>query len=147
MYTKKTLIFIFLTLFLFGCSSKRTITTYENPSLLDKVWGVVSIQGVKIEYKNQSDVLFFTFSNDRKVHGFAGCNSYEGNFSADEDKMTIQQVAITKKACPESQLEKQFLKGLAQIVRFYVHDKTLKFFDESGKEIFRCALVEEEKLP
>ncbi|MBO7635688.1 MAG: META domain-containing protein [Paludibacteraceae bacterium] len=147
MHTKKIVIFLLLTTLLLGCSSKRTVATYENPSLLDKVWGIVSVQGVKIEYKNQADVAYFTFTSDKKVHGYAGCNNYNASFSAEEDKMTIQEIAITKKACPEYQLEKKILNGMAMVAKFYVRNKTLKLFDENGKELFNCVLVEEEKLP
>lgn len=142
---RKCFYVLFMIFVLVGCASKKTtVSVYNNPSLTNKVWGVTSIQGTTIEYKNQANVVYLTFSEDYKVHGFAGCNNYGGSFTADGNKMTIQQVAVTKMSCPEFRLETQFLKAIHKIVSFSVSKKTLKFYDENGKILLDCVLVEEE---
>ena len=62
--------------------------------------------------------LTMEFSKDGKVSGSAGCNTYTASYTFDGPRLVIDQVAVTRKMCPNVELmeqEQQFLKALATV--------------------------------
>ena len=60
------------------------------------------------------------FSDDGGITGFTGCNSLSGSYTLDDEKLAIDPLATTKKACPSQEASEQeagYLAALQSAVR------------------------------
>lgn len=59
---------------------------------------------------------------DNSVNGFAGCNNYNGTYQQQKNRLTISNIASTKKACapPQMQIEQEFLAALSNVQQYEV---------------------------
>jgi heat shock protein HslJ len=69
------------------------------------------------------------------VSGNAGCNEYSGSYTVDGDKLTIGQVAATKKACgpAETALETAYLAALGKVATYSIDGESLELKTTEGK--------------
>ncbi len=78
-----------------------------------------------------------TFTNG-KVSGTSGCNTYNGPYTVDGDKITIGPNLIsTQMACgpAETTVEKVFLERLPKVASYNITGSTLTLADSSGKAL------------
>lgn len=71
------------------------------------------------------------FGNDGRVSGSGGCNSYGGNFRVQGDRITFNQVFSTKRACLNSEgnrQESQFFLALESANRFRLSGNQLSVY-------------------
>lgn len=76
------------------------------------------------------------FSNDGQATGDAGCNSYGGSYSVDNDLIRFGEVVSTEMACTESNLmaqEQQVLQALSSADRFEVRGDQLTLWYDNGR--------------
>lgn len=130
----KITIFI-LALTIMGCSNKKsdnettdanakpidTTTTQskdkisaENLSIEQKQWKLKTLEGKDIEMvENQEKDMFFRLdTNENRVMGFSGCNTFNGTYALEEgDRIRFTQMASTLKICPDVEInESEFLQ-------------------------------------
>jgi len=77
-----------------------------------------------------SNKIVITFDDtSNKVTGFAGCNSFFGNYSIDDNAITFENIGASKKLCHSevSKLENQFLKALNATDSFSIKDNFVSF--------------------
>lgn len=68
------------------------------------------------------------------VAGSAGCNRYNGDFTAEGDGITIQTLGTTLMACEEATVHQEdaFLAALEKATRFTTDEDTLTLTDDGG---------------
>ncbi|RUO39823.1 hypothetical protein CWE15_08685 [Aliidiomarina taiwanensis] len=71
------------------------------PSLENVKWMVTELNGQDVSGEN----LHFTFHEDGKVTGYAGCNNFFGQYSATAGGIHFEQFGATKMACAESAMD------------------------------------------
>jgi heat shock protein HslJ len=56
------------------------------------------------------------------IQGFGGCNQYRGGYQTQQNRLTVGEIASTKKACSPDQmrLEQTFLAGLSNVQRYEI---------------------------
>jgi uncharacterized membrane protein len=71
---------------------------------------------------------------DNRVVGHGGCNRFSGSFQVRGNQITFRQIAATRMACPDMDVEKAFLSGIAnQTLRYRLDDGRLVLKD--GEDI------------
>ncbi|MUU79825.1 META domain-containing protein [Winogradskyella endarachnes] len=81
---------------------------------------------------NKITITFDIATN--KVTGFAGCNSFFGNYTLEKSTLTFQNIGASKKFCAgtASKTERQFLKALNSIDSFSISDNLISFSAENS---------------
>lgn len=76
------------------------------------------------------------FSEDGKLNGSAGCNTYMSSYTLDGQSITIQPLATTRKLCPEPagvmEQEAAFVKTLPQATTYTISGGNLELRTAEG---------------
>lgn len=88
----------------------------------------------------QATELTATFA-DGRISGSGGCNRFMGGYEVEGDRLTIDQLASTFKACeqPIMNQESKFLQALQGAQRYEVNDRglTIYYQTEQGSGVLR----------
>lgn len=88
----------------------------EKPTedITEKYWKLKTLEGkeVKMSKNQEREVYFMLKTNDNSVIGFAGCNSFSGNYTLEEgNRIRFSKMVSTLMACPDVDInEVEFLK-------------------------------------
>jgi heat shock protein HslJ len=78
-------------------------------------------------------------SNDDRISGSAGCNTYSANYEMDGKQLSINEMSYTEMACqlPEGimEQEQEFLSILRNARSFEADDTTLTIFCSGGLQL------------
>jgi len=106
--------------------------------LFGQKWLVESVRGVRTFDKLRTELLI---SKDGNVSTTVGCNRMSGKAMIDGDRLTVGQLASTRKACrpPLMELEGRYAAALGTTRSFRIEGRLLKFVDGAGNNqiIFR----------
>lgn len=100
--------------------------------LTSDMWYFSTIKDILVDRGNKSetDKYYLKFNNSGIVNGKTSCNNYNGKFDVDENGLvTIRDLIMTRKACPNSDLERKYLEILSQKFRYEIESDTLYFRD------------------
>jgi heat shock protein HslJ len=102
-------------------------------SALAGTWVVEDILGGGIIDRSRITLEF----SERRVAGNASCNSYQGAWSLVDEQLSIVDVAVTMKACPEAIMnqERRFLDALAAADGIRVDDTGALFLTSGGNDL------------
>ena len=92
-------------------ATKKKASDVETINIeLNKEYYVNTLMGENIEDKN---ITLKLNSEENRISGFSGCNSYFGDYNLTKTTIDIQNLAATKKFCSETmQLERTYLDAL-----------------------------------
>jgi heat shock protein HslJ len=75
-------------------------------------------------------------SEDLRVQGFSGCNSFMGAYELEGPKITFSRVAGTMMACAgDMSIERRILEMLGSVRTWQISGKTLRLMDQAGTPI------------
>lgn len=101
-----------------GCKSqKAVVATFSD---LDGEWGVVEMNGKKLNPEETNQVLVFDMAQNR-LSGNAGCNRLTGGVEytdAQKNIIKFPRIATTRMACQDMEGEQELLGVLDKVVRF-----------------------------
>ncbi|MFZ2323796.1 MAG: META domain-containing protein [Ignavibacteriaceae bacterium] len=104
---------LFATLFLGSCSTGNLPTQINGSE-----WNVISILGKTLyENKTTKNIPYLSFSDNGKLFGSTGCNSFTGFYKLKGASLSISPGSITKMACPEN-TEQSFLNAIKQATSY-----------------------------
>lgn len=99
-------------------------------------------------YKNRTDALVtvidgseiaFEITEDGKITGSAGCNTFNTSFTQDGGEISLGLIATTRMACaePEGIMEQEavFIEALSSASTFKRTVEGLEFFDAKGTRV------------
>lgn len=101
-----------------GCKAKKV--AMASFSDLYGEWEVVELNGKDVDAEYKRPVLNLDVARS-ELTGSTGCNRLMGKIENRKDHPTIirfLQVATTRRACFDKNVEQEFLKALDQVVRF-----------------------------
>ena len=107
-------------------------------TLLSKKWILKKLKGLntlpEIEARDPH-IIFDT--EEQRIHGFAGCNSFFGKYQIKPDnKISFDNIASTKMFCANTmEMETAFLKALKDCKEFSVTNNILQFQNAEGQTI------------
>lgn len=143
------------TVAIFKKSDGMEVTT---PSITDRTWVLKTLDGQDVgksedsenpdsenaASENEERDIFFRLDSDRNtVHGYAGCNTFNGSFSLEKgDRIRFGMMAATMRACPDSDVnESEFLKVFELADNYSVDGDTL--YLNVGRRAALAVFVEE----
>ena len=87
---------------------------------------VVSVQG--------GTTVTAIFGADGKLSGNAGCNTYNGTYTTDGDKIKVGPLATTRMACEQAVMDQEtaYLNALANAATFNLGKESLELRDANG---------------
>lgn len=118
----------------------KRLMTLHRPGLdfINGNWTVTEIDG---KATDTEDVTIFFDIDERRVHGNTGCNSFNGDIFVDPQnpgKLSLTNMAVTMRMCPNIALQSSFLIALEQSVGAKAHGKnTVYLTDAEGKKLIK----------
>lgn len=118
----KNLLIVMLALIFASCVLSNKITGTDENSLMGK-WELTVLDGQNI---SGGQTIFLELTDDNKVSGCVGCNRLSGIYSLDKGNLIrFYQLATTRMACPQMELETQVLKMLNKVENFVIKNDRL----------------------
>ncbi len=108
-------------------AEKYILTKSEKVSLTDTKWKLVEFRGKPVEYKNPDNkgIYIQLSSEDNKAFGFSGCNTFRGGYELKEgNRISFSKMASTLMACPDMELEREFMKVIETADNYNFDGKT-----------------------
>ncbi|MDT0558593.1 META domain-containing protein [Ichthyenterobacterium sp. W332] len=106
------------------------INQHKSPlELGEGSWNVFFVQ----EIESFDRAPFLTITEDQtSIHGSTGCNKFKSSLQAERGSFAIGDVALTKMACPNPDVETSFVKMLQKSSTYEILDDTLHLLAEDG---------------
>ncbi len=121
------------------CSSGNLLS-----QVIGKEWKVTSIEGrVLDESKLESGLPNLTFLENGNLTGFTGCNTFNGSYKFEGDKIFMDPGSMTKMMCLDAP-EVEFLSALKKVSGIMLERKNLIFIAD-GISIMDLTLSKESK--
>ncbi len=94
------------------------------PSLPTTTYNLTKLYGQALPEGNGGNIQFDPAA--MKYMGSTGCNNFNGSYTLDKKKLTLEPGATTRKMCPDMKQEERFLKMLAEVNGFSQSGSILK---------------------
>jgi heat shock protein HslJ len=123
-------LFKFFCLLLFGlliwsCKASDEKNNYQE-NFSERRWLLRVLQNEEITTLPEAREIFINFNaEEKRFGGFAGCNSFSGIYSLDENKLNLERIVSTKMMCPEIDTETKLFTVLQEINSFRMEDDKL----------------------
>lgn len=142
----KYIILLLLTAFTFvACESdssrpeEENLQTETTVDIFDTNWTLTELNGdpvSELETSQSTPTIQFDESENR-LYGRGGCNQYNGGFEfeAESGDVELSQIAATKMACPDMDLENRYFSMLNEVERMEQSSQNLKFYNDTGETI------------
>lgn len=86
----------------------------------------------------QNKEYFISF-DENKISGFMGCNMYSGNYTFENEKITLSGLISTKKYCEnEMENENLWFKIAAEVNSFKTENNSILLFDNQNKLLLKA---------
>ncbi|MGL5691894.1 MAG: META domain-containing protein [Bacteroidales bacterium] len=122
-----------------NCTKKTAKNNTVNVTELNGAWNIIELNGKNITVSENSPYMELDFKNKR-LHGKGTCNRTNGNFELSETNsaaIRFPAVMTTRMACPEMQIEAEYLKALNDVQSVIRIDKNkYAFLDSHGCKLF-----------
>ncbi|MGQ7868951.1 META domain-containing protein [Sunxiuqinia sp. sy24] len=119
----------------------------DHRAFVDGKWLLARISGGPVNRSVVLPTLEIDLENSR-IFGSGGCNSYSGPIQQlTQDAIQLGNVASTRRACMNRNIEDTYLKALSQVATYKAVQSELVFYGEDGAE--RLAFIrqyEDEKV-
>ncbi|RZF91269.1 META domain-containing protein [Pseudoalteromonas sp. CO302Y] len=103
-------------------------------TLTNTYWKAVTIAGEALNVETKEP--FVQFKDDGSTHGFLGCNSFSGSYEINEQTLTFNPLASTKKMCVEQMdIEAAMSALLASTAQFSINGEQLILLDDSNEPL------------
>jgi len=127
---------VVLTATLVACTvAERASPPAPGARLLDTEWELVSLSGGTL-IEGRAITLRF---EEASLKGSGGCNTYGGNYTASEDRLSVSDVYATEMACMEPdgimEQEQTYFQILNTVARYQVDGDQLELYDETGSPV------------
>ena len=122
-------------LFISCCAGKKatssdTDTSKKPVEIVEKYWKLIEIRGQKVTAENfaSKEPHLILKSEDNRVNGNGGCNSFFGTYElqADVNRISFSQIGSTRMACLKPTVEADFFNVLETVDNYTVKNDTLQ---------------------
>ncbi len=111
---------------LFSCADE-TLTGY---GAAETRWVLQEVDGTPFEAR-----AVLEFPEEGALRGEAPCNTFQGAQSAPYPWFKAENVAVTRRACPELEAETVFLSALSEMTLAEVGQGTLLLSNDAGRKM------------
>ncbi|MCC5902754.1 MAG: META domain-containing protein [Halomonas sp.] len=137
---------ISLSILVAGChtySAGHTSDLSDEP-LTNTYWKLVTLGGNPVTTaENLREAHMVLHTDNARLAGSTGCNSFTGRYQAEGKYLTFGQVATTKMACAATQMrnEQEMLSTFKQVAKWRIKGSTLLLEDTNGKPLAELEAV------
>ena len=108
--------------------------------LVDTEWQLLAVNtGNALVSNLATEIITAKFSDDKKIHGLAGCNIYSAVYETEQDTLTVSLAITTRKFCqsPKGVMETEanYISALGQSVRYQITADRLTLFDKNQRRL------------
>ena len=137
----KTILFFFLTISILAqtpSTSKDSNQSTHNVAFTHTYWKLTTLLKEDVDSSvmmREAHIIFQTLDNGKgKFKGASGCNAMLGIYQSSEQNLTIDynHIAMTRMACPEDDVEMDFLKAIRGTVKWQMKGHYLAFLDSNS---------------
>lgn len=109
----------------------------EKANLAGKNWKLEQLMGEPVVGRNAAGEAYIKFGADsNRISGSTGCNNFFGSYNLPAPgKIAIKQVGSTKRACPNMDVEMNYLKALNTATNYSLSGDLLFLNDADNKEL------------
>ena len=119
-----------------GSGKELAVFAPYQPAALAGNWEAIAINNGKEAVVSVSNGTTVTaiFGADEKLSGNAGCNTYNGTYTTDGDKITIGPLATTRMACEQAVMDQEqaYLIALSKAATYTLGKDSLELRDADG---------------
>lgn len=108
-------------------AEKYVLIKEQKKSLTETKWRLVELRGKPVQYKNPEgkEIFIQLNSKDSLAFGYSGCNTFRGSYQLKEgNRITFSKMASTLMACPDMELESEFMKAIETADNYNFDGKT-----------------------
>lgn len=107
-------------------------------------WEIIGMDGDEIRADRP---VYIDLSEDQKVSGFAGCNRVMGSYEISSgNKVQFENLATTRMACPNLDLENKILKLLDSANHFKIENETAYLSRGEGPVLIELRRMEDSDI-
>ena len=89
-------------------------------------WKLIELNGKKVRQKGDKAYFIKLNSNDGKFNGYAGCNTFSGNYVMPLPRaLAFTNIVLTRMACPNMELETQVLAMIETVDNYRIKSDIL----------------------
>ncbi|HYI10696.1 MAG TPA: META domain-containing protein [Thermoanaerobaculia bacterium] len=121
-----------------GCST----TPASTGELRDRDWSLVWVEGFD-SLPSGAATPTIRFGSDGRLGGNTGCNSAGANYTAEGNRLTIEALISTKRACLDPQgnaLERAYIQAVEATRSYRIADGQLELLDAGDQVVARFTL-------
>ncbi len=112
----------------------------QDTQITDKHWQLKALKGTKITLKDaqKKEPFFYLKEGNNQAYGFAGCNTFSGQYNLNTDKRQLQfsKIVATLKACLDGgKTERTFFNALQATTQYSLYNDVLTLKDKKGKTL------------
>jgi len=123
-------------------AQEQTQEVVTSSSLIDTHWKLAELNGKAIVLDstfNSEPHLMFS-EKDHRVTGNAGCNGFGGQLELEgQEGLKISNIAATQMACPNLELEQNFIEALRNVSNYKINGDTLVLNSAQGSPLAKLA--------
>ena len=134
------LVAIGLAVVLGACSATESIQEGVIHELAGTRWALVQLFGKSASVSAEGREPFVALqSTDARIVGYAGCNRITGRYDLSGAQLRFSQIASTRMACPDMNIEDALLKALDATVRWQISGDALDLIGQDDTVLARFA--------
>ena len=121
-----------------GTANNREPTSAARSSQLQNTyWKLMTLNNVSVQSPQGTRELHLKLnSDDLRVQGFSGCNSFMGAYELEGPKITFSRIAGTMMACAgDMSIDRRILEMLGSVRTWQISGETLRLMDQAGTPI------------
>lgn len=111
-----------------GALADKYVLNKQQNVITDRYWKLTELQGKKIEKAegHGREAFMVLTSTENRIHGNSGCNIFNGGYElTDMNRLKFSKMASTMMACPDMEIEREFLQVLETTDSYYLKGDTL----------------------
>jgi uncharacterized lipoprotein YbaY/heat shock protein HslJ len=115
-----------------GCSGPSSTAQLQNT-----YWKLMTLDNTSVESPAGTRELHLVLnSQDQRIKGFAGCNSFMGTYELEGPKINFSRIAGTMMACAgDMSIERRIHEMLGRVAGWKISGETLQLTDANGTVI------------
>lgn len=126
-------------------------TNNEMAAIENTKWVITTLEGKDVAgRKNDGEPIYFTLnSEDHRVNGFSGCNTFMGTYKIEDgNRISFSQMAMTRMACPEGDIkESEIISIFENADNFTISDGKLALNKARRAPLAEFKEAEEDTAP
>lgn len=118
-----------------GSLENHYILKKEQAEITNKYWKLITLNGNKV-ITGMNEAFMTLHTEENRIHGNAGCNSFFGNFTLEDDnQIKFDQMGMTRMACHDMQTEDEFMQVLGKATFYELTENELTLQDSDKNTI------------